>query len=385
MDSGTGMTRREPHPTASSTEERDAYLALALVPRLGARRLAELLSAFGSASDVIGAPRESYKSKAYSQALLLAKHADPVQAVLTEKRLAEQGITIVVPPDPLFPARLRSIPDPPVLLYLKGRLDVLSLPSVAIVGSREHSAYGGEMARMLAGSIAEAGVVVVSGMARGLDAVAHEAALDAGGTTIGVLGSGIDVQYPKSNEGLYPRVERDGLLLTENPPGEYPQRGAFPKRNRLISGLADVLVVIEGAKGSGTMITVASALEQGREVMAVPGPITSHTSAGTNQLLKDGAEPILCVEDLLAKFGVKGKAAERSAEVGPLDPVPCNLSASEAQVLGVLSAEGRHLDDVAMATGLPIGVLLGVLCGLELGGLVEQLAGSHFRRVARKW
>jgi DNA processing protein len=232
---------------------------------------------------------------------------------------------------------------------------------------------------MLGERVAAAGLVVVSGMARGLDAVAQSAALDGGGTTIGVLGNGIGVVYPAANRELYDRVESTGLLLTENPPGERPTAASFPRRNRLISGLVRVVVVVEAAKGSGTLVTVAAALEQGREVMAVPGPITSPTSEGTNQLLRDGADPILQLNDLLAKYSLA--VPTPAADSDQADLPPCNLSGNEAMALNALTAESRHVDEIAERTGLPIGLLLGVLCGLELGGLAEQLPGSLFRRV----
>jgi DNA processing protein len=269
------------------------------------------------------------------------------------------------------------------MLFLRGRLDLVEGPAVAIIGSRDHTGYGRDVAHALSVAAAKAGICIVSGMARGLDAVAHEGALQAGGATIGVLGNGIGVVYPAANRALYEQVEAHGLLLTENPPGERPTVGAFPRRNRLISGLADVLVVVEAAKGSGTMLTVAAALEQGREVMSVPGPITSPTSAGTNQLLRDGADPVLHPDDLLAKFAVFTPA--RAADHGPLDPPPCHLSSTEARVFDALTVDARHVDDLTLAIGLPVGELLGVLCGLELGGLAEQLPGSLFRRRPRAW
>jgi DNA processing protein len=352
--------------TASADlDERLAYLALALSPGLGPRSVAALLRESGSA--LAAARRRRCGTAEASRAL---------------ERAASAGVDVLVPSDAAFPARLRSIPTPPMVLFARGDLRLLQRPAVAIVGSRDHSAYGREAAATIAAAAGRAGLVVTSGMARGLDAVAHHAVLDAGGTTIGVLGNGIGVVYPAENRALYERVEAHGLLLTECPPGEGVRPGAFPRRNRLISGLADVLVVVEAARGSGTMITVAAALEQGRDVMAVPGPITSPTSAGTNQLLRDGAEPLLHPDDLLARF--KGKLELPVAPAGPVDPPPCTLSPAEAQVFDALSADPRHVDDVAERTGLPIGTILGVLCGLEIGGWVEQRPGNLFRRLPRR-
>jgi len=282
----------------SSDDERDAFLALALTPSFGARRVAALIAAAGSA---VAACRKS------------GCRVDAAARVMAQA--GEGGITVLVPSDAAFPASLRSIPNPPAVLFARGDLTLLERPTVAIVGSRDHSSYGRDAAALVAAAAGRAGLVVVSGMARGLDAVAHHAVLDAGGTTIGVLGNGIGVVYPAENRELYERVERHGLLLTEFPPGERAGRGAFPRRNRLISGLASVLVVVEAARASGTMITVGTALEQGRDVMAIPGPIDSPTSAGTNQLLRDGAEPLLHPDDLLAKFAATPRAAVAAANL----------------------------------------------------------------------
>jgi DNA processing protein len=231
------------------------------------------------------------------------------------------------------------------------------------------------VAAELGAEVARAGFLVVSGMALGLDAVAQSAALDAGGNTIGVLGTGVDQLYPRANIRLFERVIEKGLLLSESPPGERGVPGAFPRRNRLISGLSTALVVVEAAEDSGTLITVNCALEQGRDVYAVPGPINSLTSRGTNRLIRDGAVPILEPGDLTRALGVVAPAAV-SHEV----PFPVHLSANEAHVLSALRQDPLHVDEVAIASGMPIGALLGTLLGLEIGGLAEQLPGSMFRR-----
>jgi DNA processing protein len=373
-------------PTPTDAAERLAYVALALTPGLGGRGLATLLSRFGSATAIIEASRRRVRGSDPAEQRLISLLSGT--SLRTAERYvaasASADVLLLTPADPDFPARLRSIPDPPPVLFLRGRMDCLDLPAVAIVGSRDHTEYGREVAHQLSVAAASAGICVVSGMARGLDAVAHEGALQAAGATIGVLGNGIGVIYPAANRELYRQVEERGLLLSEHPPGERPgHAGAFPRRNRLISGLADVLVVVEAAKGSGTMLTVAAALEQGREVMAVPGPVTSPTSAGTNQLLCDGADPLLHPDDLVGKFAATART--RPVGVGPVDPTPCNLSPTEARVFDALTVDPRHIDDLTLAVGLPVGEVLGVLCGLELAGLVEQMPGTRFRRVLRVW
>ena len=317
----TKTSTRATSPTTSSTSdhaERHAYLALALVPGLGARRLAALRSHFPSIAEILAAPRaELARVARVPQGIADAVHrasVEDVPAVLA--RAAKLGQQVLTPGDAAFPPALRSIPDPPIALWVRGNLECIERPAVAIVGSRDHSSYGEEVARDVATAAARSGIVVVSGMARGLDAIAHEAALDAGGTTVGVLGNGADVPYPRGNRRLYERVVERGLLLTEHPPGEEARAGHFPRRNRLISGLSRAIVVVEAALGSGTMITVTAALEQGREVLVVPGPITSPTSRGTNRLLREGATPLLEISDLLSIFG----APPVPVTAGPADP-----------------------------------------------------------------
>jgi DNA processing protein len=210
-------------------------------------------------------------------------------------------------------------------------------------------------------------------MARGLDAIAHEAGLDAGAAGIGVLGNGFGVIYPAANRALYERIGREGLLVTEFPPGERPHAHSFPRRNRLISGLARVTVVIEAAAGSGALITAGAALDQGREVMAVPGPITSSTSVGTNRLIRDGAEPLLELEDLLAHFPELVRATAPTAPTALMGRTP-----EETRLLEAIGA-GSHLDQIAAVVDQPIGPLLAQLAQLELEGVVEQMPGRMFR------
>ncbi len=284
--------------------DREAWLALALVPGIGSRRLGALLNRFESPGAALGAPRAALEAvpgfgKAAATAVANATRAPAQLAMQAADRL---GARLLLPGDHDYPARLAEIDEPPTALFALGNLALLERPAVAIVGSRDHSAYGAEVTRWLAREAAGAGLAVVSGMARGLDALAHLGALDATGHTIGVLGNGLGVVYPAANRDLYRRVAERGLLLTEFAPGERPTVGSFPRRNRLISALARVTVVVEAALQSGALQTVQCALDQGREVMAVPGPITSAVATGTNALLRDGCAPLLELADLLAHF-----------------------------------------------------------------------------------
>jgi DNA processing protein len=257
-----------------------------------------------------------------------------------------------------------------------------SYPAAAIVGSRDHSSYGAEVCGAVASAAAGAGVVIVSGMARGLDAVAHSAALDCGGTTIGVLGNGHGVIYPAANRALYQRVAEKGLLLSEFPAGERPHAGSFPRRNRLISGLAAVTVVIEAAEGSGALITGGTALDQGREVMCVPGNITSPTSVGANQLIRDGAIPLLEPTDLLQYYPMLRSPIPVPSILAPRrKPLPETLSPEERQVALLCDGAALHPDELARRCQRSVGEVLGLLSGLEIAGVVAQAPGRVFRRV----
>jgi DNA processing protein len=212
--------------------------------------------------------------------------------------------------------------------------------------------------------------------------VAQTAALDAGGVTIGVLGNGLGVIYPAANRTLYERVARDGLLVTEFPPGERPSAGSFPRRNRLISGLSRVTVVIEAAAGSGALITAGTALDQGREVMAVPGNITSAVSFGTNRLIRDGAAPVLEPADLLDHFAeLTGPRPTVGVFSQTTKELPPTLSAEERELAALLGHDPVHPDELANRFNRPVGEVLGLLCGLEIAGVVEQRPGRVFRRV----
>jgi DNA processing protein len=367
--------------------ERAAYVALALTPGIGAARMSVLLSHFQTATGALSAPF-AFLCTVPGITRAAATAISGTSAAAGERALAAadaMGAFCILPEDPSFPAALKDIPDPPTLIFAQGQVDLLRLPGVAIVGSRDHSPYGGEVCRGVAREAAEAGIAVVSGMARGLDAIAQTAALDAGGATIGLLGNGLGVVYPAANRMLYRRVAEEGLLLTEFPPGERPGVGAFPRRNRLISGLARVTVVIEAAEGSGTLITVGTALAQGRDVMAVPGNISSPTSLGTNRLIRDGAEPLLEVADLLAHYPEvvarrhDGTTARASSSCQPalraVPEAPADLLPLERGLFEALRAGPVELDQLVAGCGRTTAEVLAAVSSLELRGLVVEAAG----------
>src|ERR1051326_7410494 len=350
--------RTRPMPEWSGPE-REAYLALALVPGIGAARLQALLDRFETPARVLAAkPADLAAVSGMSTAAATAvAGADGRAARRALIALQQLGGHLLLPHDPAVPAPLRPIPEPPMHLFALGDLGLLDRPAVAVVGSRDHSLYGAEVCRAVARAAAQAGLAVVSGMARGLDAVAHEGALEGKGATIGVLGNGLGVIYPAANRALYHRVAREGLLVTEFPPGERPSAGSFPRRNRLISGLARTVVVVEAALTSGALQTVACALEQGREVLAVPGQITSPVSAGTNRLIRDGAAPLLDLDDLLAHYPEGARPAP--APSPRLRGSPSGGAGLTREIVNALWSGPRRVEELVGACGAPVGAALG--------------------------
>ena len=358
-----------------------ATLALALVPGIGSQRLRLLLGTFGSAAAVLEAPHARLValhgiSKAAATAI---RAASPAAGERVLAQLDEIGARALLPADPDYPAQLVDIHDPPTVLYAWGDVSLLARPAVAIVGSRNHTAYGADAVRILAGAVARR-AVVVSGMARGIDALAHGAALDVGGGSIGVLGNGFGVIYPAANGVLYDRMVKHGCLVTEHPPGERPHAGSFSRRNRLISGLARAVLVIEAAARSGAIVTADAGLEQGRAILAVPGPITSPTSVGCNRLIQQGAKAALCAGDVFEEIGLPSglhDTAVALATPAPRVPPP-DLSGLQLTLWSQLTAEPQHVDALVAAARTGAADVLGALTELELRGLVRQTPGMVF-------
>ena len=365
-----------------------AYLALAQIPGIGPARLRTLLDAFGSAAGAQIAPAGAIAAlpgfgPAAATAVRSAgqRHGEDIL-----RALDRLGARVLLPIQPEFPALLAEIADPPAALFVWGDLSLLARPAAAIVGSRDHTPYGASATRLLASGVARA-AVVISGMARGLDAIAHEAALEAGGATVGVLGNGFGVIYPAANRALYERVAGEGCLVSELPPGERPRVSTFPRRNRIIAGLAGVTVVVEAAVNSGALITADCALEQGRSVLAVPGPITSPTSEGCNKLIQQGAKPALCVADVLEELNlpttdsgagpVAGTPGPRTG-VAPTALPPNDLTALQRTLWDSLATQPTHVDALVAGAKQSVGHVLTALTELELRGLVDQRPGMMF-------
>lgn len=288
---------------------------------------------------------------------------------------ARQGnIDIIGCTDDGYPEPLRALEDAPVLLYSRGRYDPDDRFGIAVVGARQHSSYGEAVTHRIATELAAAGFTIVSGLARGIDTIAHRAALSAGGRTIAVLGSGVDVCYPSENRRLMEQVAEAGCVMSEFPPGSEPRRENFPRRNRLISGLSLGVLVIEASEKSGALITAAAALEQNREVFAVPGNITSRISAGTNRLIKEGAKAVLGAEDVIEELApvLRGFLRRRRQQELPA------LTDEEKGICGTLCGEPKHIDLIAREALTPVSRTLNILLALELKGVVRQTGGKRF-------
>jgi DNA processing protein len=295
-----------------------------------------------------------------------------------EVRLAAKGIRVLTLADHDYPGLLRNVPDPPPALYVDGA--VPETVCVALVGSRKASATGIETARTLGRALSERGVCVVSGLALGVDAAAHEGAVEAAGTTVGVLGCGIDVVYPRTNRGLFDSVRRHGALVSEYYLGEAPLAWRFPARNRIIAGLAVIVVVVEAPEHSGSLITARHALDAGRDVWAVPGPPGVRECRGSNGLLADGAGVLWDISEFVEAVAPQGRAAT-AVKDAPGVAVPAGLPETEAAVLSGVGLEPRGVDAVARRSGVEMPSVLPALALLELKGFVSRDGvGSYVRR-----
>ena len=368
--------------------ELEPLLRLSLVPGVGPRRLTLLVERYGGAERVLTAAQGELAMLPGLGPAVAAEIAragrgsgspDLRRSMAAVGRAGAVGLT---PDDPLYPDAFRTVHEPPFLLFAAGDLAALRHPAVAVVGTRTPTPYGRDAAEILAGGLAARGYAVVSGMARGVDSAAHAAALAAGGVTIGVLGHGIDVVYPPESRRLFDSVRQRGLLLSEFAPRESPRAGNFPRRNRLIAAIAQGVVVVEMALRSGAQHTVNFALDQGREVMAVPGPIGSQQSEGTNRLIRDGARAVTSVADVVEELEGVGHEAPAplllpAEEDSPRLPL---LDGGQQAVLAALGSDPRHVDIIARETGMGSGSLLPALLDLELLGVAESLPGMRFRR-----
>jgi DNA processing protein len=366
-----------------------SWLALGLTPGLASRLCARVLRQFGSPEGVFRASRaglEACHLPSETTEAVLKRKAFP----RAEKELAAvrkiAGCSLLNWTEPEYPQTLLQIYDPPVLLYVRGDPQVLNLPSLSIVGTRKPTLYGTQMAQRLGRELAARGLVIVSGLARGIDAISHQGAMDAHGRAIGVLGTGIDVCYPKENRKLYEKVLERGAIISEFPLRTHPAPENFPVRNRIVAGLPLGAVIVEGAQYSGSLITARLAMEFGREVFGVPGNVTQPVSFAPNLLIKQGAKLVTCAEDVIEELPTPIRAALVHAEQPEAEQrnllAAAELNGSEKKLYKLLSAEAPvHIDEIVERSGLNSSEVLATLFTLEMKGIVRQLPGKQFCKV----
>ncbi len=355
-------------------DPRSSWVGFNLVKGIGAVRIKALMSFFGSLAIAWEAPPEGL-----AQAGLSPRLIENMQVIRQKVDLAglldgmqKAGIQVLTWEDAAYPSQLKEIDQPPPVLYVRGALAVEDAWAVAVVGTRRATAYGRQVADELGTFLAQNRITVVSGLARGIDAFAHSAALKAGGRTIAVLGSGVDVIYPQEHQHLAEKITQQGCLISDYPPGTAPDGPNFPARNRIISGLSLATVVVEAGETSGALITATFAAEQGREVLAVPGSIYNPQSRGTNHLILEGARPVLRMTDVLETLNLAQVGEQQAArQVLPAD-------ATEACLLPLLSYEPLHVDEICIQSGLPIEKVSAALAMMELKGMARQVGGMSY-------
>jgi DNA processing protein len=353
------------------------WVGLSLVPEVGPVISRKLLSEMGSPENIFGAGLKdllSVRGLSREKASNIKNFSlwGSVERIMraTEKR----GIRVVRYQDPAYPEVLKEVDGAPILLYMKGEYIPEDRYGIGVVGSRKHTHYGEAVTRRISGELAASGFTIISGMARGVDTLSHQSALDAGGRTIAILGSGLDISYPPENRGLMEKIAVSGCAVSEFPPGTMPLKENFPRRNRLISGLSLGVLVVEATADSGSLITAGYALEQNKEVFAVPGNITSKNSEGTNALIRQGAKMVLGTQDIIEELApmLRGFMKRKGGQEPP------ELSEKEGTVCGLLTGEPKHIDMLSRESGLPVHTILDLLLSLELKGVVRQAGGKRF-------
>jgi DNA processing protein len=360
-------------------EELFYWVALSLTPGLGSILIKRLLDQFKTPDVVF----QVSKKELLNIEGLGGKVADAIRCGPLEKEVQKElgllkkvGGTILTLNDDAYPKRLKEIYDPPALLYVRGGLKKEDDLAVSIVGSRKTSPYGREMTEKISRDLARNGVTIVSGMARGIDSVAHWGAVSEGGRTIAVLGCGVDVIYPSENRNLYAKMIDQGAILSEFPMGSPPEGGHFPRRNRIISGLSIGVIVVQANEKSGSLITARYALEQGRDVFAVPGNIGAEGSRGTNRLIKEGAKMVESSEDILEEIMPQWKKEDDRLQKG--EAPRRDLTREEEILYEILGENPLHIDAIICETQLDPGRVSSVLLNLELKGLISQWPGKCF-------
>ena len=371
-------------PAPSERAEQRALVALSMVPGVGPGRIRSLLARFGSGVAVMSASRQALAQvpgvgpKTAAAIVEFDAEGEVDQQLEAARRT---GAALLTLHDERFPALLRQIFDPPALLWMRGTIEASDGRALALIGTRRCTDYGRRVARELAAELAGHGFTIVSGLAYGIDAAAHRGALEAGGRTLAVLGSGVDRIYPQKHTNLARQIAAQGAVLSEYPLGAAPDAANFPRRNRIVSGLSLGTIVVESHESGGALITARLAVEQNREVFAVPGTFYSRSSLGCNQLIQRGhAKLILSAADVLEELNLAGVPASRAPSDEPEEPLQTDLKEGERTLLSVLDSEPLHIDVLCEKTGMDASTALVHLLGLEFKGLVRQLAGKQFFR-----
>lgn len=350
------------------------WIGFSKVPGIGPVRLKNLLDYYGNIEAAwqanpgelraIGLDRRSVES--------LVKVRSTVNLDAELEKLDRYQVTVITWDDADYPRLLKTIPDPPAVLYVRGTLTAQDDWSLGVVGTRHATAYGKECTQLLVGEVAQNGVTIISGLAYGIDTIAHQTALQVGGRTLAVLGSGVDVIYPADNRKLGQSIIESGALVSEFPLGTRPEAGNFPRRNRIISGLSIGVMFVEGSEKSGARITTDFALEQGREVLAVPGSILRNSGSGPNYLIQNGAKLVTCAKDIMEELDLTMVTQHTEAR----EIIPANQT--EAILLEHLSPEPVHADDLSRQTGLSAADVASTLTMMELKGMVRQVGGMNY-------
>jgi DNA processing protein len=379
------MSPSDEHAASDPTREAlQSTLQLALIPGVGPRTRQALLARFGSSEAVLRAAPSELRTvpgvgPKLAEKIVTARDQVDVDAELELCRM--HGVAIVTESDERYPRLLREIHDPPAVLFVKGNLDPGDGLAIAIVGTRHATPYGLKQAERLAGSLARAGLTIVSGLARGIDAAAHRGALGAGGRTLAVLGGGVLNVYPPEHEQLAAAVAGQGALLSEAPTRAAPLSGTFPQRNRIISGLALGSLIVEAPDRSGALITARHAMEQGREVFAVPGRVDGRTACGCHRLIRDGAKLVETADDVLEELGPLVEATPRDDGQLVHHPAELLLNDLEQKVLAAVGTESTPIDQIVTETGLAIPQVLSTISVLEMRRLVRRLSGTTVVRM----
>lgn len=367
---------------------KDAFLALNLLPGIGPVRVRKLLDEIGQPEEILSASvslLQKVPGIGKEMAGQISSWEDRVDLEEEKRRMTDHGIVALTIDEDGYPPALREIHDPPFLLYVKGEITKTDAAAIGVVGSRRMTHYGKEQATKLSYQLAKAGFCILSGLARGIDTAAHEAALAAGGRTIAVLGSGIGHLYPPENAELAERISQNGAVISEFPVLYVPDKQSFPLRNRIVAGMSQGLLVVEAPARSGSLITANQALEQGRSVFAVPGPINRPNSEGCHRLIRSGATLVCHAQDVIDELEAEihslglqfheETSAEEAARPGLV------LSDGEREILSRMEGIENTIDSLAETTGLPAGVVSAHLLHLEMKALVKQLPGKFFAKL----